>query len=220
MKKEACKHFYLGILLVSLFVLWTIVVRFADVRPIGPRESLVGLSTLNAYVHQLVGVHMTLYILTDWLSLLPVAIALSFAGLGLTQWIKRKHLLKVDFSLLILGAFYLTVFAVYLLFEYVVVNHRPVLINGYLEASYPSSTTMLVLCIPPTAAMQLRSRIRNNACKQIVLGIIDLFTVFMVLGRALSGVHWFSDIVGGILISTGLVTLYKAFCLLEKKHTP
>ena len=67
---------------------------------------------------------------------------------------------------------------------------------------------MLALCILPTAMMQLKMRIRGDAVRRAILGILVAFTVFMVVGRLLSGVHWLSDIVGGVLLSAGLVTLY------------
>lgn len=98
--------------------------------------------------------------------------------------------------------------AVYLLFEALAVNHRPVLIDGNLEASYPSSTTVLVLSVIPTAMMQLRQRIRSGPVRRAVLIALGIFSAFMVIGRALSGVHWMSDIVGGLLLSAGLVALY------------
>jgi undecaprenyl-diphosphatase len=123
---------------------------------------------------------MTLYHITDWLGLVPVAVGFGFAVLGLVQWIGRRNIGKVDFSILILGAYYILVLAVYLLFEEVVINRRPVLINGYLEASYPSSTTLLVLCIMPTAVMQLRGRIRNRGVRVGVEILVDLFVAFMV----------------------------------------
>lgn len=200
-----------GVSLLWVFVLWTVLVRFVDVRAIGPRESLVGFATLNGYVHSLTGMHMSLYEITDWLGLVPIAVALGFAVLGLVQWIKRKSLLKVDRSILVLGGFYMIVIAVYIVFEMVVINYRPVLINGYLEASYPSSTTMLVLCVMPTAIMQLRTRIKNEILKRGVISAILVFIAFMVIGRLLSGVHWFSDIIGGALLSAGLVMTYHAF---------
>lgn len=109
---------------------------------------------------------------------------------------------------LVLGGFYIIVMALYLLFEVFVINYRPVLIDGHLEASYPSSTTMLVLCVIPTAMMQLNSRILNQTFRKVILGFLVIFTAFMVIGRLISGVHWFTDIVGGILLSTGLVVLY------------
>lgn len=98
--------------------------------------------------------------------------------------------------------------ALYLLFEVFIINYRPVLIDGHLEASYPSSTTMLVLCVIPTAMMQLNSQILNKTFRKVILGFLVIFTAFMVIGRLISGVHWFTDIVGGILLSTGLVVLY------------
>ena len=211
MEKKNKKMLVWGVSLLWVFVLWTVLVRFVDVRAIGPRESLVGFATLNGYVHSLTGMHMSLYEITDWLGLVPIAVALGFAILGLVQWIKRKSLLKVDRSILVLGGFYMIVIAVYIVFEMVVINYRPVLINGYLEASYPSSTTMLVLCVMPAAIMQLRARIKNEILKRGVISAILAFIAFMVIGRLLSGVHWFSDIIGGALLSAGLVMTYHAF---------
>ena len=150
---------------------------------------------------------MGLYILTDWLGLVPVCFGFGFALLGLTQWIGRKSILKVDRSILVLGGFYLAVLAVYLFFEACPVNFRPVLIDGRLEASYPSSTTVLVLCVMATAALQLKARMKNS--RQMVAAI-TAFSAFMVLARLLSGVHWVTDILGGILLSAGLVLLYRA----------
>ena len=199
------------------FVLWTIVVRFIDVKAIGPRESTVGFATINGFIHNITGVHMALYNITDWLGLVPFAFVLGFAILGLVQLIKRKSLLKVDYSILVLGGFYIVVMAVYILFEIVVINYRPTLINGYLEASYPSSTTMLVLCVMPTAIMQFNTRIKNSTLKRIVASVITVFTVFMVVGRLISGVHWFTDIVGSTLLSTGLVMMYYSTSNLEQK---
>jgi undecaprenyl-diphosphatase len=155
-------------------------------------------------------VHLSLYTVTDVLSLIPLGVVMGFALLGLSQWVRRKSLWKVDRSILVLGGFYAAVMAIYLLFEVAVVNYRPVLINGLLEASYPSSTTMLVMCVMPTAAMQLHTRIKKRLLRQSVIFLIIAFTSFMVIGRLISGVHWFSDIIGGALLSAGLVLMYHA----------
>ena len=152
--------------------------------------------------------HWSLYAITDWLGLVPVCFMLGFAILGLIQWIRRKQLVKVDRDILALGGFYLVVTAAYLFFEKFVVNYRPVLVNGVLEASYPSSTTLLVLTIMPTAMMQLYPRIRRPALRRGVMMLMASFTGFMVIGRLLSGVHWVTDIIGGILLSGSLVMLY------------
>ena len=190
------------------FSLWTFLLRYVDTKPIGPNGSVVGFATLNEFVHNLTGVNMTLYNITDWLGLVPVFIAFGFALLGLFQWIKRRKITKVDYSILALGGFYIAVILAYLLFERVVINYRPVLINGFLEVSYPSSTTLLVMCVMPTALMQFNDRIKNKTLKQFVSSIILLFIAFMVIGRIVSGVHWITDIIGGALLSTGLVMMY------------
>lgn len=202
------KHFFTGVFLIAAFFLWTILLGIMDVQPIGPQGTMVGFAGLNQAVHMFTGVNMTLYTVTDWLGLVPLGIMFGFALLGLGQWIRRKHILRVDRSILTLGVFYLVVMAVYVFFECYVVNYRPVLIEGKLEASYPSSTTILVLCVMPTVIMQLGTRIRSRIIRRWVSVAMMLFAAFMVIGRLLSGVHWFSDIVGGVLISAGLVMLY------------
>jgi undecaprenyl-diphosphatase len=123
----------------------------------------------------------------------------------------------VDPSILILGGFYVVVMAAYLLFEEVVVNYRPVLIDGNLEVSYPSSTTTLVLCVMPTAMLQLHTRIKNVLLKRCFISVITVFVAFMVIARLISGVHWFTDIIGGILLSTGLVLMYHWLCICNKR---
>jgi undecaprenyl-diphosphatase len=210
MKKKRIKMLSLAVGLLVVFVAWTLLVMAVDVSPIGPEGSKIGFSAFNSLVHRTVGVNMSLYVITDWLGLVPIATVLGFAALGLCQLIKRKSLLKVDRSIIILGGFYVAVAAVFLLFEVLAVNYRPVLIEGCLEASYPSSTTMLVLCVMPTAVMQLSSRIKSQPVKLALTLLIIAFIAFMVIGRILSGVHWITDIIGGALLSAGLVGIYRA----------
>ena len=208
MKKRNLRNIGVTIGLFASFILWTVAITILDVQAIGPNGSSVGFATFNGLFHKLTGVHMEIYTITDWLGLIPLCFALGFAILGLVQLIQRKSFLKVDYSILVLGGFYILVIASYLFFEKFVINYRPVLIEGNLEASYPSSTTLLVLCIKPTAMMQLNTGIRNNTTKKVILSLLAIFTAFMVIGRLISGVHWFTDIIGGVLLSTGLVMLY------------
>ena len=209
MKKKQILRLCLAAGFLVAFLTWTWLLGFVDVMAIGPRGSAVGFATLNGFVHNALGVNMTLYHITDWLGLVPIAVAFGFAVFGLIQWIKRKSLLKVDRDILILGGFYLLVMAVYVIFEFVVINRRPVLIEGYLEVSYPSSTTMLVTTVMPAALIELRSRIKSRVILRTTSAIIVVFTVFMVVGRLLSGVHWASDIIGGLLISASLIEAYE-----------
>ena len=206
------KKLWLAIGLLALFALWTLLVCVVDVSPIGQQDTAVGLSTWNEWFHQWTGVHMVLYVLTDWLGLVPVIIGFGFAVFGLWQWIKRRRLRMVDRDLLFLGGFYIVVIAVYLLFENVVINYRPILIEGVLEASYPSSTTLLVMCVMITAIKPLCCRVRHGGVSRLFRIGIYTFTVLMVLGRMVSGVHWLSDIIGGLLLSGGLLSLYNGIC--------
>ena len=219
MKKSSQKKFSIAAGFLAAFGVWTAAVILTDVQHIGPLQSAVGMAAINQGFHALTGVHMSLYVLTDWLSLFPISLCIAFAVLGLMQWIRRKQLLRVDFSILMLGLFYLLVLACYFLFEIIVINYRPVLIQGILESSYPSSTTMLVLCIMPTAIMQWNARIQNRRIRCLVAAMLTAFTIFMVACRILSGVHWLSDIVGGVLLSAGLVMLYVAVCSLDHRNS-
>ena len=111
------KYASLSLFLLLTFLLWTAAVTAMDVQPIGPNGSPVGFAGLNSFVHRLTGVHMALYVLTDWLSLIPAMVILGFGTLGLVQWIRRKSLRKVDPSILVLGGFYVIVMAAYAFFE-------------------------------------------------------------------------------------------------------
>lgn len=210
--KKVKRKFAVSAIGLGAFFVWTVLVRSVDVAAIGPRASSVGFSRLNQWFHHFTGVHFGLYTVTDWLGLVPVFVGFAFAVFGLIQWIRRRKIWKVDFSILVLGGFYLLTLSAYLLFEEVVINYRPVLIDGFLEASYPSSTTLLVLCVMPTAALQLKGRIQNPVLRKTVVFLIAAFSVLMVVGRLLSGVHWLTDIVGGVLLSVGLVALYDGVC--------
>ena len=204
------KRLFTGLGLLALFILWTWLVRTVDVRPVGPRGSEVGFAALNLWVHERTGVHMWLYHVTDWLGLVPLFVCVTFGGLGAAQLFRRRSLLRVDADLLALGVYYVLVIGCYLAFEMYPVNYRPILIGGVAETSYPSSTTLLVLCVMPTLVLQTNRRVQNPALKRWVRLVSVAFSLLMVVGRLLSGVHWLTDIVGGVLLSAGLFCLYRA----------
>lgn len=208
--KKGKKSIFVATAFLLAFVLFTVAVRFVDVKAVGAAGCGIGFATLNLFVHELFGVRMPLYIATDWLSFVPLGVMLGFAFLGLIQWTRRKSLLRVDRDILALGGFYIVLAGVYLLFEVLAVNYRPILISGRLEASYPSSTTVLVLCVMLTAAMQFRARIKKTGVRCVLVHFCTTFAAFMVIGRLLSGVHWITDIMGGALLSAGLVLMYRA----------
>ena len=204
------RYLWAGTGLLFLFVSWTILIQCVDVQAVGPKNTKVGFASWNAWFHRLTGADMTLYTVTDWLGLVPIAVCGCFGIIGLCQWIQRKKLFQVDRDILILGAYYLLVIAGYLLFEMIPINYRPVLIDGYLEASYPSSTTLLVLSVMPTLVLQTNRRCGNRILRYLSALLSVLFSIFMVVGRLISGVHWVSDIIGSVFLSAGLFLLYCA----------
>ena len=209
MKKRNLHLLTAGLLLLGAFALWTAAVCLVDVHPIGPNGSSVGFAALNGVVHRTLGVHWPLYTLTDWLGLVPMGFVFGFAILGLVQLIRRRSLLRVDRRILLLGVFYAVVIAAYVFFETVIINYRPVILHTGLEASYPSSHTMIVICIMATAMMQFPHLLeRHRGLLRLTQTVSALLIGITVIGRLISGVHWFTDIVGGILLSASLVMLY------------
>ncbi len=214
MKRKGFKSLLFGALYLIVFVVWTLLIQIVDVQPVGQNGTDIGFATINCYFHKLTGVHMVIYTITDWLGLVPIFICLIFAGIGLVQLIQRKSLFRVDYDIIVLGIYYIIVIFGYLIFEMIPINYRPVLIDGFMEASYPSSTTLLVLSIMPTLWFQAKRRMKNEVVLKYVCVLSALFSIFMLVGRTVAGVHWLTDIMGSILLSTGLFLLYRAVVLI------
>lgn len=199
-----------GMVFIVTFIIWTILIKTVDVQAIGPNGTTIGFAKLNGWLHDWIGVHMTIYTITDWLGLVPITICMVFGIIGFVQFIKRKSIFKVDHDIMLLGMYYIAVICVYLVFEMLPMNYRPILIEGRAETSYPSSTTFLVLCVLLSTMEQVSRRVKHYLMKRILNIVAISFCFFMVIGRLVSGVHWFTDIVGGILLSVGLFCIYKA----------
>ena len=219
MKKNIKTTLISAIIFLILFILWTILIVTVDVKPVGVNETNIGFATLNTWFHNLTGVNMKLYTITDWLGLVPVFVCLIFGVVGLIQLIKRRSLLKVDFDIIALGVYYVIVILGYLLFEMIPINYRPILINGFMQISYPSSTTLLVLSVMPTLTFQIKARLKNNKIKIILNLVTVTFSLFMVIARLVSGVHWITDIIGSCFLSTGLFYIYKSVVLLKNNRS-
>ena len=209
MKEIRRKELLAGIVLLAVFALWTVLIRHIDVQNAGPNGTEIGFATINVWFHRFTGVHLLVYTITDWLGLVPIIICMCFGVLGLVQLVKRRSLFTVDSDILMLGVYYVVVILGYLLFEMVPINYRPILIDGNLEASYPSSTTLLVLTVMPTLKYQSDRRIANPVIRKVIMVFVIVFAAFMVIGRLISGVHWATDIIGSVFLSSGLFTIYR-----------
>ena len=201
-------HIIITSFLAFIFVLYTILVKFVDVKPIGPNDSSVGFASLNNAFRNLVGSNMTLYKISEVFGYLLLLIVAYYGIIGAIQLFKTKDIKKVDREILLLGCFYVLVLIAYVFFEKVVINYRPIIIEGELEASYPSSHTMLSLCVGLSSLLVSKRYMNIKYLKIFNISTIVLMSLVLLL-RTISGVHWISDIIGGILISLTLVMCFK-----------
>ena len=191
-----------------IFVVYTLAIKFVLVAPIGPNDTNVGLAPLNKAVDDMLGLNMTIDKFTDIFLYAAILLAFCLGLYALRQAIEGKSLMKIDKGVFWTLLFYVMVIVVYCMFELIKINYRPVIIEGELEYSYPSSHTMIILCILVPMMFQT-SRLLKNKTMIIIAKIVCIIMMFLTVGgRILSGMHWFTDIVGGILISVCLIFVY------------
>ena len=204
-----------------LFLILIVAVKTVDVQAIGPEGTSIGLAGVNGSIHEAIGMQMIWYRITNYLGILSILIGICFACLGLFQLIRRKSLLKVDREILVLGGLYVILAILYILFEFFVISERPVILPGdeHVEASFPSSHTMLAFVILGSAVLMLGKYIHKERLCSILQAVFGVLILVAVFGRLLSGVHWFTDILGGILISAVLLFLFAGVLELVEKRT-
>ena len=212
------RNFLISGILLLIAITFTILVKVVDVKQIGVNNSSIGFATLNQFIFETTGVNMIWYHITDWLGLIPVFMAIVYAFIGLIQFIKRRSIFKVDKEIILLGLYYIIVIALYVFFEKVIINYRPILMNGFLEASYPSSHTLMTICICGSSIL-INKKLFNNKITKVINYLSIIIITITVVGRLISGVHWFTDIIGGILISSGLLmTFYSLLSIINKEN--
>ena len=210
MQNNNTKNIAATVILFVCFILFTIAVCKVDVAAIGPQGSSVGFAKLNGAIAKLFPFNNAFYKLTNYLGYFALLICVFFAAMGVLEFLNKKSLRKVDPKLIILGVFYVAVILFYVMFIKVVVNYRPVLEDGALESSYPSSHTMLAICVFLSTAIQISLGKGSEGFKKAIKVVMALLTIIMVVGRIVSGVHWITDIIGGIILSAALLSMYNA----------
>ena len=205
------KKFANSYIFASLFIVFSLWIRLFDVQPVGPEGSAIGFAGLNVAVHELFGMHLFWYKLTQLLGVTAIAVAAVFAVVGFIQLVQRKSLLKVDKKILMLGVIYILVILLYVLFEKIPFNYRPVVLDPAegLEPSYPSTHTMIILTIFGTAIGVIGDYLKNAKLVLLLKIICLVIMAVTIVGRLICGVHWFTDIAGGVIISLFFINLFK-----------
>lgn len=219
MNRKIIQSFCISLALLAGFAALTVILVHVDVQAIGPMGSSVGLASINGPIWEAVGVNMVCYEIAEHLGNFAVASALCCLLPALWQAIQRRSIWKADWDLYCLMGLYGLMVAAYVACELLAFNYRPVLLEGALEAAYPSSHTMTVFAAIPPVIHQLR-RIRQPWLRKSAPWLYAAVLVGTVLCRFLSGVHWFTDIVGGALLGAGMSALYFSFCQLRPSENP
>lgn len=211
------KLFLITTILFLISVIYTLLVKVVDVNSVGPLNSSVGFSKINVWFHELTGVNDIFYDISKYLGLIPFMICAFYGLIGIIQLIKYKSLKKVDKRLIFVGVLYVLMLIVYIGFDKIVINYRPILEDGVLESSYPSSHTVLALCICLSSLLISKYYIKNNQLRKYFDILTWILMIVITGARLLSGCHWLTDIIGGIFISLFLVSLFYSFAYKEKK---
>ena len=211
------KNLIMSILLLMSSIIFMILLKNVDIKCDAVNNSCVGFATINQFIFNKIGVNMLWYTITDWLGIVPILMAMVYALVGFRQLMKRKSIKKVDFELIILGIFYIIVISIYILFEKYIINYRPILMNGFLEASFPSSHTLISICLCGSSIIINNKLFKNSFTK--IVNIISIFIIIItIIGRFISGVHWFTDIIGGILISSFLLLTFYSIIIIKQNR--
>jgi undecaprenyl-diphosphatase len=205
------KRYFAAIITGALFVALIVLLKSYDVAQVGPDGKSIGFSTINTAFHERTGVNMKWYEITDYLGYFAIGVCMIFALAGLVQLIKRRSLFKVDRDILALGCLFAVVIGFYVLFEKVVINYRPIIMPGETapEASFPSSHTMLIITVM-AAVMLIIDDYAGWGLSTITKMVCVVTAAVTVGGRLYCGVHWLTDIIGGILLSATLLFIFSA----------
>ncbi|MCQ2450993.1 MAG: phosphatase PAP2 family protein [Clostridia bacterium] len=213
---EKKTSYILGAIFTALSVVFAVIAKKVDTATyvIENNKYLsvkIGFYKINTYIHNLTGVHMNWYDITDIMGILSIGFGLIFGLVGLIQLIKRKNLFKLDRYIYCLGGTYALLGIIYAAFEKITLNRRPIVMPGedLPEASFPSSHTLLIAVIMITGAIQIcRLFADKKAIKISLSAFCILFATVGVLGRFYSGVHWFTDIIESLIITAAICFFY------------
>lgn len=219
MESHVKKRFLVAAVLLVLFIAFTCLVMLTDVQAIGPQGTEVGFASVNAAVFESLGTNSFLEKATDLLGLVSIGVGFVFAFCALVQLIKRKSMKKIDLEFYVLGVYYLLLGILYVGFEKLALNFRPVLDEGELAASFPSSHTLLIVAVMGSAVLMAERYLKGTKWFLPAAAVAGALALFAIGGRLFSGVHWYTDIMGGVMLALALIAaLDGVFALIKEKR--
>ena len=201
-------HYTTAIMLLAAFVIFTLAIMIVDVRPIGPLETHVGFAALNGFIARTFPENPLWDNIAKITGILLLLVAVFFAGIGAKQLIDRRDIRSVDHDILTLGGVYAADLVLYVLFEKLVINYRPVLEDGELAASYPSSHTLLAVTVALTAIIEVQLRVHDKQKQNILRLLLAALMIITIGAKLLAGVHWITDIIGAIILGSAIVNAF------------
>lgn len=202
------KRLLVGFLGIILFVVFTLLVKNVDVKNIGKQSVSVGFATINGIFNAILGYNEGIYKLSNYLGYFCFAICGVYGCIGFIQLIKRRSVKKVDFEIILLGCLYVLILILKIIFDkLIIINYRPFYIDGVLEASYPSSHTVMSLVVSGSAII-INKKKYDNIITKFGNYACSILMILIIATRVLSGVHWLTDIIGSVILSFSLLLIY------------
>lgn len=196
-----------------LFIIWTILVKTVDVHYITD-IGFLGFYSVNQNINDWVKtLNNSLFDkISNILLIVSIVTVFIFAIVGLVQLIKRKSFAKVDPIIYILLGLYVLSAIFYLVFELMKINFSPLSTKEDIKTSYPS-THLFISCSYVSAAVFVLFEYFDfkKIIKYIILGLLVIFVAIVFIIRLMSGNHYFTDLIGGLLLTISLVSLFKCF---------
>ena len=210
MKQRAMLDYVLGAICFAIFIVLIILLKTVDVQAVGPEGTSVGLASMNTAFHNMTGENKGFYLLSKILGFAELSLVVYFAGIAVYQWVKGKSFKNVAHCLKAAGIFYVITAGLYVFFEKVVINFRPVIMEGkdHVEPSFPSTHTLLAIMILGSAFVIAKNLLTNVPLKRTLRILCFVFMFITAAARLLSGVHWLTDIIGAIFLGATLVFEY------------
>jgi len=219
--KLSLKSFIAPIIVLVISLVFCVLFLTYDVQAIGPNGTSVGFAGINGAFASKFGFNETLYKISDYLGYLSILGVVIFACQGLYQLIKYRGLKGVDNEILLLGGIFLLIFILYVLFNEVALNFRPIIEPGKIEpeASFPSSHVLMASTVMGAIFVALPTYVKNKKFLLALKVVCILIFAGTVICRLFCGIHWVTDIAAGLLISSTLLSFFKVlYSALPKKE--